>query len=915
VGHAEKNQDSRAAGGMPAGFPEFGELQRRDFESSPRPMSIFDRGTLQYLAVNDAALKLYGYTREEFLALTLRDTRHPGEHADMFASLARPAQTIARWASRRHVTRSGEVLAVETITQNILFGGRKARLCLTIDVTERDRMLVLLHRRQQEFMTLAEHSPDIISRLDRDFRHLYVNPAITVTTRRPPGDFVGRRVSEVGLAPVLAARWERVLKEAFETGVEQKLEAQYPGDKGPRYYESRIIPELRADGVVETVLVITRDFTEHKETEIALRRGAALAGLLESLARAANEAMTPEAAMTSCLELICTYGGWVLGRVALYGGGGRTMPLRSLWHTLNRERFASFIRVRNERIPDPRGVFMGRVMREQAAVWVEDLEQAPNFNRGDAPADHGLRSAFGFPIVARGEMVAIIEMFSEEPRASDPMIMGAAQSIASQLARIVDREWAHQSNARMAAIVESSQDAILSRMLDGTIISWNPGAERLFGYTAAEIIGCNVGKIIPPELHVNIPDRRVRLARGEPIPAHETLRLAKDGRRIHVSTSAAPIRDSSGEIWGISSIVRDISAQKEAERELRETQQHLQVAVRGGGVGLYDWDVRTNAVYFSPEWKRQLGCEDHEIRNDFSEWESRIHPDDRGRVEVAVRVFLANPAPDYQQEYRMKHRDGSYRWILSRASVQVDDNGGVERMFGCHVDITDQKRAEAGRLEAVARQRDALVREVHHRIKNSLQGVVGLLGQKILKKPAIATEIGETIAQLQSVALVYGLQETRPDGLLDLGEVMDAIISSAEDLIGGRVDRIMERRRRRPACLAGGEAVSVAFALNELIFNALKHQRAAAGSKRARVSLRESDDVVEIRISNRGRLPAGFDFDRGRAVGNGLGLVRTLLAAPGGAIAFNGGKNQVEVVLELRPPLLADARARQTRRS
>jgi PAS domain S-box-containing protein len=547
-------------------------------------------------------------------------------------------------------------------------------------------------------------------------------------------------------------------------------------------------------------------------------------------------------------------------------------------------------------------------------VWVEDLRNLAGFGRAAAAAEHGLRCVFGFPVIVRGVVVAIMEVFSEEVRAQDSLTMGAAQSIASQLARIVERESAHRENARTAAIVESSLDAIFSRSLDGTIRTWNPGAERLFGYAASEIVGRNVSMIIPPELRPNMASRREQLAHGLPIFAHETVRITRDGRRIHVSTSSTPIRDANGEIWGVAAIVRDITERKHAERELRQVQQHLQVAVSGGGVGLYDWNVLTGAVYFSPEWKRQLGYEERDLPNDYGEWEGRIHPDDRARLDAALQAYLANPAIEYQQEYRLLHRDGSYRWILSRASAQLGSSGNVERMYGCHVDITDQKRAETLRLEMAGRQRDALVREVHHRIKNSLQGVVGLLGQKIRKHPALASEIEEMMGQLQSVALVYGLQETRPDGLLSVTRILDAIISSAEELIGGRVDRVIERQSRRPACLTGSEAVSVAFALNELIFNALKHQRAAAGRKRATISVREMKDAVEIRIRNRGKLPMGFDFSRGRGIGNGLGLVGTLLSAPGSTIVFNEGRDSVEVALELRPPLLV-ARQNTTEKS
>jgi two-component sensor histidine kinase len=258
-------------------------------------------------------------------------------------------------------------------------------------------------------------------------------------------------------------------------------------------------------------------------------------------------------------------------------------------------------------------------------------------------------------------------------------------------------------------------------------------------------------------------------------------------------------------------------------------------------------------------------------------------------------------------EYRIIRPDGTVRWVRDR-SYLMKAGDGSPLACGIAEDITDFKVAEQEKLTHAVHQRDALVREVHHRIKNSLQGVVGLLRQKIRKYSAVAPDIEEAIGQLQSLALVYGLQETRPDGLLSLAEITDAICSSAEKLIGGRVSRTVERVSRDHACIAGAEAVSVAVALNELVFNALKHQPAQAGRKRARVTLSEARGAAEICISNRGHLPKSFDFASGRAVGHGLGLVRTLLSPPGGAITFNGGRDRVEVKLTLAPPLLAGQR-------
>jgi PAS domain S-box-containing protein len=135
-------------------------------------------------------------------------------------------------------------------------------------------------------------------------------------------------------------------------------------------------------------------------------------------------------------------------------------------------------------------------------------------------------------------------------------------------------------------------------------------------------------------------------------------------------------------------------AHRNAQESLRESTARLERAVQAGKVGLWDWDLRTNGMYLSPEWKRQIGYEDQEIGNDYSEWQSRVHPDDLDRCLQTIRAFLNKPWPDYRIEFRFRHRDGSYRWILTQASLILDDQGKAVRMLGSHVDITELRRAE-----------------------------------------------------------------------------------------------------------------------------------------------------------------------------------------------------------------------------
>lgn len=199
------------------------------------------------------------------------------------------------------------------------------------------------------------------------------------------------------------------------------------------------------------------------------------------------------------------------------------------------------------------------------------------------------------------------------------------------------------------------------------------------------------------------------------------------------------------------------------------------------------------------------------------------------------------------------------------------------------------------------RQRDTLVREVHHRIKNNLQGVAGLLRAHANAHPQLAPLLEGAIAQVNTVALIHGLQSRDPGDVVLLCQMVEAICSAAVGLTGTRMRPELRVHVDAPLEVAERESVPIALVINELVFNAIKH---GDGSCHCEV-LQEGDSRGRVRILNSGsRLPEDFDFEQGRGLGTGLELVRSLLPSRCAQLRYSSVENGVLCELVLESPIV-----------
>jgi two-component sensor histidine kinase len=222
-------------------------------------------------------------------------------------------------------------------------------------------------------------------------------------------------------------------------------------------------------------------------------------------------------------------------------------------------------------------------------------------------------------------------------------------------------------------------------------------------------------------------------------------------------------------------------------------------------------------------------------------------------------------------------------------------------------DVTEQRAAQEARLEAAIAQREMLVREVHHRIKNNLQGVAGLLQQIAQRKPEVAGPIAEIVGQVQAIAQVHGMQ-VGSSGLLNLAEVIEAITASVQRTFGRAIRFGVLDEAVRQWMLPEGESIPIALTINELLTNAVKH--GPAGSDGAvGCALELLGNGVRLRVTNRATLPAGFSLQGIPGGVSGLGLVRALLPRRHATLAIEQTGADVTTTVELESPVVVRAAA------
>lgn len=462
-----------------------------------------------------------------------------------------------------------------------------------------------------------------------------------------------------------------------------------------------------------------------------------------------------------------------------------------------------------------------------------------------------------------------------------------------------------RSEARLAEAQRIAQIGSWEWDVEGDAAWWSPEMRRIFGLAPDEpplTYAAFLSRLGPVEAE------RVRhafqAAIANAVPFDIEYRIVHADGTPHVIHARGEVRTrSNGVATRMAGTVQDITARALLEHALFESEARCKSIFERAPLGIAVVGPGGRYSETNPAWARMIGYSAEELAQ--MTWLELTLPDDRAKSLCIEAGANAGNLDEFLFDKRYVRKDGKVFLARVIGTVLRDPQRTVTGAVMIIEDISDEREAELRRAERRQLQRDALVREVHHRVKNHLQGAAGLLERHAAANPMLQPVIEELLGQLNVLATVHGLQSELRGREINLCNIARSIVETLQVVSAVSLDFALADGFV-PVEVQADEAVPIALILNELVSNAVKHLATSARPAAVNIEMKRdgAGAVIAVR-SEPASLPSGFDFGSGRSLGTGLRLAKSLLPGEGARLTFSQpAAGVVESVLELWPPVL-----------
>ncbi|MEA4863292.1 MAG: PAS domain S-box protein [Victivallaceae bacterium] len=361
------------------------------------------------------------------------------------------------------------------------------------------------------------------------------------------------------------------------------------------------------------------------------------------------------------------------------------------------------------------------------------------------------------PLHNKGRIVGLMELGGKRKGQFSLETIEMLEDIAADIGLAISRKQAEDAlkagEAKLASAVDIAKLGYWELDTASGIFTFSDSFYAIFRTTAEEVGGYQMsiadyaGRFVHPD-DARMVGEETQKAMDTDAPDFnrylEHRMLYADGSVGHLAVKYFIVKDNTGKTVKIYGVDQDITERKRMNEALAKANERFELAVNGAHDGIWDWDILTSEVYLSPRWKQMLGYKDHELENHFDTFINLIFEDDLERVNEYIRRYLNGEIKEYSIQFRMKHKDGSLRWVLSRGAAIRDKMNKPFRMAGSQSDITEQKKAEESlkiakeQAEAASKAKSEFLANMSHEIRTPLNGLIGFTD--LLRNTALSPE-------------------------------------------------------------------------------------------------------------------------------------------------------------------------------